>query len=203
MKKRSTRAAAVCGAILLLGPAASAGEPVNVALAEWGATATASSEYGPDYRAGNVLDGRWAKRETDKWNSAANKVPHWLKIDLGRARTIDRIVVRHEGVIGGHQYTTADFRLERSDRPDGPWVDLCDPVKGNTRGVTQHEFDAVGTRYLRVFITKAEQKANAYGRIFEVEVYSPDRDLKLSVPDITLAEKLVRDAKAGKLGAAG
>ncbi|MHC4202257.1 MAG: discoidin domain-containing protein [Planctomycetota bacterium] len=125
MKKRSTRAAAVCGAILLLGPAASAGERVNVALAEWGATATASSEYGPDYRAGNVLDGRWAKRETDKWNSAANKVPHWLKIDLGRARTIDRIVVRHEGGARGDKCTTADFRLERSDRPDGPWVDLC------------------------------------------------------------------------------
>jgi len=200
-------AAACVAAILLVrttsAAEAAAGERVNVALAEWGTTATASSEYGPAYRAGNVLDGRWARRETDKWNSAANKVPHWLKIDLGRAYRIDRIVVRHEGGGRGDRCTTADFRLQRSDGPDGPWADLCDPVKGNTKGVTQHGFDAVATRYLRLFITKAEQNANTYGRIFEVEVYSADKGLKLSVPDITLAEKLVRDAKAGKLGTGG
>ena len=59
---------------------------VNVALAKWGlSTARASSQYGPTYGAGNVLDGRWSVLETDKWNSASNATPHWLIIEIGRA----------------------------------------------------------------------------------------------------------------------
>ena len=73
---------------------AAAGERVNVALSKWGATAAASSEYGPEYEAGNALDGRWANRETDKWNSAAGRGPHWLMVILARAHVIDRIVIR-------------------------------------------------------------------------------------------------------------
>lgn len=153
---------------------APAGE-VNVALRKWGlATARASSIYGPGYEADNVLDGRWRVRETDKWNSAANALPHWLIIDLGRETTINRIVIRHEGVIGqGDQYNTSDFRLQRGAGADGPWTDLVEPVRNNHQDVTTHTFPPARTRYVRLFIEKGEQSANVFGRILEVEVYAP------------------------------
>ncbi|MFA6128659.1 MAG: discoidin domain-containing protein [Bacteroidales bacterium] len=153
------------------------GKPeVNVALSKWGATATASSIYGPGYEASNVLDGRWSSRETDKWNSASGKVPHWLLIDLGAERVIDRILIRHEGVYGdGDQYNTADFRVQKANTGQGPWIDLVPPVKGNTDSITVHNFEPVKSRYIRLLIDKGAPDNNEYARIFEVEVYSePD-----------------------------
>ena len=77
-------------AVLLCSCAALADGDVNVARARWGATAEASSEFGPDYRAGNALDGRWASREQHKWNSRLNATPHWLRIDFGRTAAASR-----------------------------------------------------------------------------------------------------------------
>jgi alpha-mannosidase len=180
-----------------------AGERVNVALSKWGATAAASSEYGPEYEAAKALDGRWANRETDKWNSAAGRGAHWLRIDLGCAHLIDRIVIRHEGVFAeGDRYNTSDFRLERSDVPDGPWTALAPPVRGNTESVTTHEFGPARVRHLRLFMTKAEQRGNAYGRIFEVEVLAPVRELASPLLGITFpspAKHRKRDGRVEKL----
>jgi len=181
--------------------AAFAEEPVNIARSLWGATATASSAYGPDYRADNVLDGRWARRETDKWNTAANVTPHWLRIDLGQVRPVNRVVIRHEGVVpGGESCLTSDFQLQRADGPDGPWLDLVPPIAGNRQPVTTHDFAPVELRYVRIWITKAEQNQNVYARLFEVEVYCVDPNLKL--PDLARAEELLHEAEAGTLTAA-
>ncbi len=149
----------------------------NVALAARGTTALASSEYGPDYAASKAIDGRWRTRETDKWNSSANVTPHFLRLDLGAERVIDAIVVRHEGALlapGGFAFNTGDFRLQRSDRPFGPWLDLVPPLRRNSDNVTAHVFQPVATRYVRLLIETGEQNgANEYGRIAEIEVYSP------------------------------
>jgi len=176
--------------------------PVNVARAEWGAVATASSFSGPDYEAENALDGRWANRPTDKWNTAAgagNK-PHWLLIDLGWPIPIDRIVVRHEGVVSdGDTCNTADFRLQRADNAAGPWTDLVEPIVGNRLDVTTHTFDSVKTRFVRLFVTKGTPIDNSYARIYEVEVYTSNKKFKLEVPDIRMAEILLRRATTGDL----
>jgi hypothetical protein len=124
---------------------------VNVALAKFGATARASSVFGPGYGAANALDGRWANRETDKWNSASNETPHWLVVDLGQERVLRRIVIRHEGVFAqGAQYNTRDFQVQRGASPNGPWTDLVPPIRGNTADVTERRFAPVRVRYLRL-----------------------------------------------------
>ncbi|MBI4881646.1 MAG: PmoA family protein [Planctomycetes bacterium] len=149
----------------------------NVALAARGTTALASSEFGPDYSAGKAIDGRWRTRETDKWNSRANVTPHFLRLDLGEKRLIDAIVVRHEGalpVAGGFVFNTANFRLQRSDRPFGPWLDLAPPLRRNSDNVTAHHFQPVAARYVRLLIETGEQNGgNDYGRIAEIEIYAP------------------------------
>ena len=150
-----------------------AADEVNIALSRWGATATASSEFGPDYRAGNALDGLWTSREHHKWNSKLGETPHWLRIDFGHTAEIHRIVVRHEGVYGdGESFNTGDYRLQASDSPDGPWRDIVDPVRGNTEDVNDFSFPQTKMRYLRLFIEMGEQSANDYARIFEVEAWA-------------------------------
>jgi alpha-mannosidase len=148
---------------------------VNVARPKFGTKAIASSQFGPDYGPEKAIDGKWAARPTDKWNSAANVQPHFLRLDLGQVRTIDRVRIYHEGIMpDGDEPTTADFRVQHSQRQWGPWVDLLKPVRDNRGGITEHVFKPTRTRYVRLLIETGEQnEANTYGRIFELEVYSP------------------------------
>ncbi|HOX36936.1 MAG TPA: PmoA family protein [Candidatus Brocadiia bacterium] len=148
---------------------------VNIAGPEFGTKVDASSIFGPDYAAAKAVDGRWAVRETDKWNSANGIIPHYLRFDLGVARTIDRVRIWHEGIMDdGDPSTTSDYRLQRSDKPWGPWIDVCDPVVGNAEPVAEHVFAPVKARYLRMLISTGEQKeATAFGRIYEIQIYSP------------------------------
>jgi len=186
----------VVAAALCCASHASAQTPslVNVARRELGVSAAASRIYGPAYEAINAFDGRWKVRETDKWNSALNVTPHWLRVDLGRGWPIQRVVIRHEW----KEASTSDFRIQRADSPVGPWTDVVPPIRGNRDEVSRHDFAPVPTRHLRLFITKAEQKGNAYGRIFEVEVYAETDAIEL--PDLARAEWMLRDAERSHFG---
>lgn len=168
---RTLYAISVC--MLIVGGTVHAEDEVNIALELWGGTAEASSEYGPAYSAKNAIDGAWDSRTTDKWNSALNETPHWLRIDLGAVYPVHRIVIRHEGVYGdGEVFNTSDFRIQTADTPTGPWTDMVPPVTGNHDDVTTLSFDPRPLRHIRLFIEKGEQKANEYARIFEVEAYT-------------------------------
>ncbi|MBN1292735.1 MAG: discoidin domain-containing protein [Candidatus Latescibacteria bacterium] len=170
-----------------------AADDVNIALARWGATATASSEFGPDYRAGNALDGLWTSREHHKWNSKLGETPHWLSIDFGHTVAIHRIVVRHEGIYGdGESFNTSDYRLQISDSPEGPWCDIIDPVRGNTEDVNDFSFPPTRMRYLRLFIEMGEQGANDYARIFEVETWANRSELSAPMMHLTTMDHVKR-----------
>ncbi len=148
----------------------------NFALAAHGASIHASSEGGPDCAAVKVIDGKYDDPELHVWRSAQHFTPHYLRLDLGQRCPVDTIVIRHQGalpVFDGHRSNTADFRLQRSERPWGPWIDLADPVRGNTDNVTTHRFwPTVNTRYIRLLIeTSGQAGDNAFGRIAEIEVY--------------------------------
>jgi len=150
---------------------------VNVALADRGTEAYASSEYGPDYSADRAIDGRYLVREKDKWNSAAHITPHYLRLDLEKPWAIDTVIIRHEGalpILGAFRNNSSDFRVQGSQKQWGPWTDLIKPVRGNTDNVTIHRFDPVQARHVRLLIETSEQSGNnAYGRIAEIEVYAP------------------------------
>lgn len=153
-------------------------EMVNVALSAYGATARASSQFGPDYAADRALDGRWARRETDKWNSRSNATPHWLVVDLGAQRKVGRVVIRHEGVLpGGEGFNTAAYELQVGAGPQGPWSPLAPAVRGNRRSVTEHAVTPRPVRWLRLWITQGEPGGNEFARILEVEAYVSEADL--------------------------
>ena len=191
---------------------------VNVAAAALGAKATASTVFGPDYGAEKAIDGRWAVRDPDpalgrpdKWNSAAVNGPHGLTIDFGQARTIHRVVVRHEGVMGAFHKetcdTTADFQVQGAKAAEGPWSDLVPPVTNNTASLTVHAFAPASVRFLRLFITKGTQSDNAFARIYEVEAFAkvekPASRLVFIAPDVPpLGYKTFYVAKADKPAAA-
>jgi alpha-mannosidase len=182
----------ICSAAILYFMAGSIvlhADELNVALSQWGTTASASSEYGPGYEAWRAFDGKWAVQETDKWNSANNQDPHWLMIDLGAERTIHKVVLKHEGVhANGDLFNTSVFQLQCSNSPDGPWSDLAAPVEGNTSSVTTHSFSPITTRYVRLYITKGEPGSNSYARIYEMEVYSDPKTLKTPLTAITFPQ---------------
>lgn len=161
------------------------GEPdeVNVAASSMGATASASSVLSPEYGPEKAIDSKWAVRDPDpvlgspdKWNSAPNTGgPHWLTIDFGQPRTIHRVVIRHEGVVGAFggetKYNTADFQVQFANAAAGPWTDLVAPVVGNTASLTAHSFVPKTVRFLRVFITKGAA-TDAQARLYEVQAFS-------------------------------
>ncbi|MCL1921158.1 MAG: discoidin domain-containing protein [Kiritimatiellaeota bacterium] len=152
----------VLGCVALAGTAQGA-DVMNVALKVFGTRSWASSEYGEAYRADGAIDGL----PQVKWNSALGKgEPFWWIVDLREPCEIQEIVIRHEA--GGN--VTSDFQLQRADAPEGPWTDLLAPIVGNKDALSRHAFAPVATRYVRLFITKAEQNGNNYARIFEVEV---------------------------------
>lgn len=80
------------------------------------ATATASSEPGPDHGAAAVLDDNYATR----WAPAKESKGGWLQLDLGQAQTVARLEVRFE-----YAWKPVRFRLEAS--ADGrTWTTLAD-----------------------------------------------------------------------------
>ncbi len=176
-------------------------DEVNIALAKWGASATASSEFGSDYSAENAIDGKWMSRGTDKWNSISGwsgTDPHWLIIDLTAPRKIHKIVIRHEGVVaGGHIFNTSDYRLQSADSPSGSWDDIGRPVKDNKENVTAHEFRPLTTRFIRLLITQGEQATNDWARIFEVEVFSMLTELDMPLAGIDFDHPYKRKTEAG------
>lgn len=152
----------------------------NVATPKLGALVYASSIYGADYTAEKAIDGKWMRDDTDKWMTSANNTPHYLRLDLGKIRTIDRVRIIHEGIRRtATPLTTSDFRLQASLQPWGPWAELVDPVRGNGAGVTEHVFKPAQARYVRLLIETAEQNGvDAHGHIFELQVFAPRDTIK-------------------------
>jgi hypothetical protein len=147
----------------------------NVAMPELGALVYASSTYGAGFVAEKAIDGKWLLPEEDKWMASANQPPHYLRLDLGQVRTVDRVRIVHEGLQKtGTPNTTCDFRIQSSLRPWGPWKDVIDPVHDNKLAVTEHLFAPTKARYVRLLIETAEQNGNnTHGRIFEFQVFAP------------------------------
>ena len=164
---------------------------INVALSKWGTTAKASSFQKDIYAPSYAIDGKWirkAKGTSRKylWNSKPGQSENWLAVDFGKERNIHKIIVRHEGVYEkGEEYNISDFKLQASGSLDGPWHNLTAPVINNRLDVSVHEFNPQKTRYVRLWIDKAEQNANVWARVHELEVYAD-----ISEEDMLVASEL-------------
>ena len=146
----------------------------NMATPKLGAFAYASSTYGAAYVADKAIDGKWTHPETDAWMASAVNPPHFIRLDLGEVRTIDRVRIIHKALReAASPAASSDFHVQASRKPWGPWQDLVAPVRGNRAVVTEHVFKPTQARYVRLLIEAAEQSGNARARIYELEVFAP------------------------------
>ncbi|MFI6299248.1 discoidin domain-containing protein [Nonomuraea sp. NPDC050790] len=103
-----------------------------------------------------VIDGTPETRWVSQTNASATD-PQWVTLDLGKVRTIDRWVLRHNGFQGRadnfQKLNTQNFALQKSD--DGAtWTDV-DTVTGNTAELTDRTVPAFTARHIRLAITAA------------------------------------------------
>ena len=109
---------------------------------------------------------------TTKWCGFVSGGQAWLRIDLGRAMSVKRWVVRHAGY-GGEtaSYDTKDFALEYASSADGPWTSF-DSVTGNTADSTDRTATATSAQFWRLKVTAPTQGTNTAARIYALELYS-------------------------------
>ena len=134
-----------------------------------GKTATASSTCNTTSEtAAKALDAS----STTKWCGFVSNGLAWLQVDLGRAVSVKRWVVRHAHY-GGEtaSYNTKDFALEYATSNDGPWTQF-DAVTGNTADSTDRTATATSARYWRLKVTAPTQTTNTAARIYALELYS-------------------------------
>ncbi|MET8142274.1 discoidin domain-containing protein [Sphaerisporangium sp. NPDC005288] len=132
------------------------GDPIaNLAA---GASAGASStQILPYYPASRAVDGD----PTTRWASASSD-DQWLRVDLGSARTVARVVLRWEAAYG------KAYEIQTS--PDGSsWTTVYSTTTGDG-GVDNVTFGPASARYVRMHgITRG----TGYGySLYEMEVYS-------------------------------
>jgi glucose/arabinose dehydrogenase len=140
--------------------------PVNVALNR---PATADSQCNSAEGPEKAVNGSWTGGRSDKWCSLG--LIKWWQVDLGSARTVDRVVIRHAGAGGeNRRWNTRAFNLQVST--DGLlWTTVAN-VTGNTQDVTTHTFAAATARYVRLNVITPTSNGNRAARIYEVEVYA-------------------------------
>jgi predicted alpha-1,2-mannosidase len=137
----------------------------NVAL---GRPATADSSCNTSETPDKAVNGSWTGGTTDKWCSLGST--KWWRVDLGSARSIQQIVVRHAGAGGeSASWDTRDFDLQVSG--DGTTWTTVAQVRGNTADVTTSTVSASG-RYVRLNVITPTQTTDSAARIYEVEVYA-------------------------------
>ncbi|WP_218671603.1 discoidin domain-containing protein [Microbispora sp. GKU 823] len=142
-----------------------AGSPANLALNR---PATADSACAPSEGPAKAVNGSWTGGIGDKWCSLG--AAKWLRLDLGSAVTVGRLVVRHAGA-GGEKasWNTRDFDLRTSI--DGTTWTTVASVRGNTADVTTHAITPVTARYVRLDVLTPTGDGDRAARVYELEVY--------------------------------
>lgn len=108
--------------------------------------------------------------ENSKWCAESENGEHWLEADIGEVTKIGGWFVMHAGVQESAGYNTSDFRLEYKVNENDEWK-CADEVKDNHDSTTNRSFAPVEARYVRLYITKAEQGRGRTTRINMFEVF--------------------------------
>ncbi len=123
-------------------------------------TAACATTEGPE----KAVDGSTGT----KWCSGASA--RWLRVDLGMAQTVSKLVVRHAAAGGENAaWNTKDFSIEVSN-DDSQWTQVAS-VAGNTASVTNHSIIAITARYVRLSVATPTSNGDSAARIYEFEIY--------------------------------
>jgi len=143
------------------------------------AASVSASDY---YNAGwaypsNAVDGI----TTTKWQSNGSAAPHWLQVDLGVSKTVDRWIVKHAGSGGESSDDNAkSFRLQGST--DCSTFTDVDVVNYSTDDLTDRSITPTTARCLRLSISVPTQSSDVYVREYDFEVWGPFTNLALLLP---------------------
>lgn len=130
----------------------------NIANLALGRTATASSTQSFTSNTPNkAVDGD----PTTRWSSSYSD-NQWIRVDLGTARTFNRVILRWEAAYG------SSYRIEVSNDASS-WQTVFSTTVGNG-GVDNITFTPATARYVRMF---GVRRATSYGfSLYELEVYA-------------------------------
>lgn len=177
---------------LFAGGAVSASELRAVAAAAGGGTATrnvalnakvtASGQCNSSESAKFAVDG---KTDTKWCDNSAAKIK-WMKLDLGKAYTINEWVVQNAGINEGNSpfWNTKNFRLQKS--ADGiTWTDV-DVVQNNAQTIVDRYLQQPFTaRYVRFYVSQGAYDSNTV-RLYELELYGVDEGQTPAYPPVDL-----------------
>jgi hypothetical protein len=132
--------------------------------------ATADSQCNANESPARAVNGSTSGGNSDKWCSlGANR---WMRVDLGSAMTIGRVVVKHAAA-GGESaaWNTRDFTIQTS--VDGSAWSTVAAVTGNVAATTSHNFASRSARFVRLNVSTPASNGDGAARIYELEVYAP------------------------------
>jgi hypothetical protein len=155
---------------------------------------TASASL-PEEAASQAVDGiiTMPGDMNSKW-CAANSGAKWLAVDLGKEMSIGRWAVWHAEAGGeASTYNTRSFKLQASS--DNTFWNDIDVVEANDRCMTNREVLPFTSRYVRLYVSQAEQNSNDATRIYEFAVYKPQegqtRTLMPALAPATIAKEAI------------
>ncbi|MDD4333355.1 MAG: discoidin domain-containing protein, partial [Patescibacteria group bacterium] len=133
-----------------------------------GATVTVDSVYTSGFEADHAVDG---STET-LWASETNSNPHWLKIDLGSAKTVGGVylnfyVAPYSSYMPPHDYTI-ETSLDDSD------YERQATVEENDDNTKTTNFTPVSARYIKINVSHGFDAGGGVAAIAEAEVYEGD-----------------------------
>lgn len=106
-----------------------------------------------------------------KWCSGMAQGTATLTVDLGAARDVGRVILRHASA-GGESAGLNTRACTLATSVDGTTFRDVASLRGNTRPVTIHSFASVKARYLRVTVTEPQTSAaDVAARLYAVEAY--------------------------------
>lgn len=131
-------------------------------------TATGSSACNASETPAKAVNGSVSGGTSDKFCSLVSGA--WLRVDLGSAKSIKRVIVRHAGAGGENTaLNTRAYTLQVSS--DASTWSTVASASGNTANVSTHDVNPVTARYVQLKINTPTQNGDPATRIYELEVY--------------------------------
>lgn len=155
----------------------------NVAASASGATVSVSSQFGPQFPAASLIDGRTGSQDWANgggWNdNTPGEYPDIVEISFNGLKTVNSInlFTLDSETYPASTYGVSDVTLEYWDSASNSWKRLKQAndttkdveIKDNKRGVIAVDFNPVNTDKIRVSVTKTNG-ANDYTRLTEIQV---------------------------------
>lgn len=111
-----------------------------------------------------VINGSWQNWIVDSWQSVSNGQEHWIQLDFGKKKRINRITIRQLEInLASH------FIILISD--DGEhWKRICEEMS-NTQEITCYEIEFI-CRYVRYVVPTNEKSESA--ALWELDVFGKE-----------------------------